>query len=100
MREHHVKSWPEFFEATFSGVKTFEIRRNERDYQVGDVLVLEEWEPNTASMANGGSYTGRKLRKLVTYVLRGVGDGGGSGIAPLRGLSRGYVILGLAEPMP
>lgn len=46
MNVHHVKCWPEFFEPIFAGLKTFEIRLNDRDYQVDDLLVLQEWTPH------------------------------------------------------
>lgn len=42
---HHLKSWPVFFERVISGTKTYEIRRNDRDFRVGDVLYLQEWDP-------------------------------------------------------
>lgn len=42
---HSLKCWPTFFRAVKSGAKTFEIRKNDRDYQVGDFLELHEYEP-------------------------------------------------------
>ena len=87
MTEHHLKSWPEYFEPIFEGYKNFELRRNDRDYRIGDVLVLREWEPNTKT------YSERKCRRRVRFVLDGVGTVGA--IEPLKGLSVGYCILGL-----
>jgi hypothetical protein len=89
MTVHTLKSWPEFFEPVLSGQKQFELRKNDRDFQVGDHVVLREWEPN------GDRYTGREINKRVTYVLRGLGSVGT--IAPYKGLSMGYAILGLAD---
>jgi hypothetical protein len=44
--EQRVKSWPSFFEATLAGVKTHDVRRmGDRDYQVGDTLLLMEFDP-------------------------------------------------------
>lgn len=61
--EHHVKSWPELFEAVSSGSKHHEMRRaTDRDYRVGDVLVLQEFDPATKS------YSGREHRVRITYV--------------------------------
>jgi hypothetical protein len=61
--EHKVKSWPSFFEATLSGVKTHDVRRmSDRDYQVGDTLRLMEFDPETKK------YTGRELSVRITYV--------------------------------
>lgn len=60
---HKVKSWPQFFEAILDGRKCHEMRRSsERDYQVGDTLHLQEFDPNEEH------YTGREQRVLVTYV--------------------------------
>ena len=61
--EHRVKSWPQFFEATLTGIKTHEVRRlTDRDYQVGDRLLLQEYDPATET------YSGRELAVRITYV--------------------------------
>ena len=44
-KTHYLKTWPEFFQAVKEGRKTFEIRANDRDYEVNDILVLEEFDP-------------------------------------------------------
>jgi ribosomal protein L37E len=44
MTVHSLKTWPEYFEAQRAGRKTFELRRNDRNFQVGDLLVLREWD--------------------------------------------------------
>jgi hypothetical protein len=62
---HRLKTWPEPFEGVRSGRKPYEIRKNDRDYAVGDVLVLEEWLPAT------GAYTGRRQVRRVTYMTAG-----------------------------
>lgn len=56
---HELKITPEYFEAVFMGTKTFEIRKNDRGFKVGDMLILKEWN---------GSYTGKKLARKVTYI--------------------------------
>jgi hypothetical protein len=89
MKTHELKSWPEFFADILSGRMRFELRRNDRDYQVGDELVLREWEPRDQN------YSGNVVYMRVTYVLHGAGPGC---IAPLKGLAIGYCILGL-EPI-
>lgn len=58
--EHELKCWPEFYDEVASGRKTFEIRQNDRGFEVGDVLLLNEFKPDTG-------YTGRSVRRLVTY---------------------------------
>lgn len=78
IREHRLKTLPEFFEPLDLGSKKFEIRRNDRDFQLGDVLVLQEWHAERG-------YTGREIRKRVSYILPG----------GAYGLERGYVCMGL-----
>jgi len=70
---HYLKEWPRFFEAVASGDKTFEVRRDDRGFEVGDMLVLREWvlPSKRKSEMYVGAYSGRELRVRVTYVLRG-----------------------------
>jgi Domain of unknown function (DUF3850) len=83
---HTVKSWPEFFEPVAKGEKTFELRKNDRGYKVGDRLFLREYDDLA------GTYTGRHVTRLIVYVMDGIGQ---RAIAPILGLNRGYAILGL-----
>lgn len=62
---HYLKAWPEYFQAVKDGTKTFEIRKDDRNFQVNDTLVLQEYDPETG-------YTGvDDLRFEVPYILRG-----------------------------
>lgn len=70
------KILPEYFEAVQENRKKFELRKDEDNIQVGDELILEEWN---------GEYTGRYTNRKVTYVLRNV---------PEYGLNDGYCIIG------
>lgn len=82
MTIHELKTWPAFFWPVVHGDKTFELRKNDRDFQVGDVLVLREWDPVTEQ------YTGASSPGWhVTYVLA----------AEMSGwvLQPGYVVLGI-----
>jgi uncharacterized protein YqfB (UPF0267 family) len=58
--EHDLKILPEFFPEVVGGRKTFEIRRNDCDFRVGDVLHLMEWD--------GQRFTGLSVSKSVPYV--------------------------------
>jgi hypothetical protein len=74
MTTHELKTWPAYYDAVARGDKTFEVRRNDRDFVVGDHLWLREWDPAT------GRHTGRDVVRRVSYVLRdamefGVCDG-------------------------
>lgn len=64
MKTHDLKTWPKFFGAVLSGAKTFEARKDDRGFAVGDRLVLREWDPET------DRYTGASLECYVTYILR------------------------------
>ena len=87
MKVHDVKCWPDFFQPLFDGRKPFEVRKNDRSYLVGDVMLIREWDDRK------GVYTGRQVRKRITWVHEGVPGG----IAPLLGLARDYVVLGLVD---
>ncbi len=65
MTTHELRTWPAAYAAVAEGRKTFEVRRNDRGFAVGDVLVLREW----ATLAGVGAYTGRALRRDVTYLI-------------------------------
>jgi ASC-1-like (ASCH) protein len=64
---HELKTWPEYFQAIWDGRKRFEVRKNDRDYQEGDILILKE----TASVGKNYQYTGRTISCQVEYVLQG-----------------------------
>jgi len=58
---HELKTLPQYFDAIREGTKIFEVRRNDRNYRVGDILALNEY-------ANG-EYTGRSCVVWVDYIL-------------------------------
>lgn len=74
-RIHELKCWPDFFTAIDQGDKTFELRKNDRGFQAGDVLCLNEWDPNweysPAEPRRRDNYTGREMHVRVKYVLSG-----------------------------
>lgn len=76
---HDLKVWPEFFRPLIEGRKTFELRRNDRNFQEGDKLCLREWSPLL------DNYTHDVTHRRITYVLHG----------PAFGLEKGFCILGL-----
>lgn len=80
VQTHNLKTWPEYFEQVILGLKSYELRRNDRDFQVGDFLCLQEWDPKTES------YTGRECRVRVTYMYSAK-EGDNWGLLP------GYCIL-------
>lgn len=59
---HELKILPEYFQAVLDGDKTFEIRKNDRNYKVGDRLILKEYEPVD------GDFTNREESKVISYI--------------------------------
>lgn len=75
---HELKILPEYFNEVQSHNKHFELRKYDRDYRVGDWILLKEFE--------NCSYTGRECGYFkITYILRN---------CPEYGLADGYCILG------
>lgn len=93
MTEHKLKTWPEYFHAHADGRKNFEARKNDRNFQVGDVLLLEEFVPypNAPDWVGPerGVRTGRMLPREVTYILRG----------PSFGVLDGWCVMATRFPM-
>jgi hypothetical protein len=77
---HELKTHSEYYNAVFMGYKTFEVRHNDRGFNVSDVIILNEVDEKT------GEYTGRKLARNITYILQG----------GQFGIEKGYVILSIA----
>lgn len=59
---HELKSWSHFFQAIKAGTKTHDLRKNDRNYNVGDVLKLYEYD------FIKGSYTGDVVDVDITYI--------------------------------
>ena len=63
---HNLKTWTEFYQAVTRGDKTFEVRKNDRDFKVGDLLNLIEVLPE-----ENFKPTGNTSLFNVTYILKG-----------------------------
>lgn len=83
MTIHKLKCHSEFFDAVVSGSKSFEIRKNDRGYEVGDDLHLVRTDK-----AGKPTHPGQDVVKRVHYLL----EGGQFGIL------HGFVVLGLERP--
>lgn len=46
--KHELKIWPQYYGPVAEGLKTFEIRKNDRGFQAGDDVVLREYNPEEA----------------------------------------------------
>lgn len=61
-----MKSWPEYFQPLVEGIKGFELRRDDRGFQVGDRLIVREY------VIDNDTYTGRDVALDVTYIAQGL----------------------------
>ncbi len=62
MTIHELKILPEYYKAQVEGKKNFEIRKNDRDYKVGDKLVLKEYDPKAKEL------TGQSFITEITFI--------------------------------
>lgn len=79
MKTHELKTLPDYFNAQLNGMKKFEVRKNDRGFQCFDTIILREWD--------GEKYTGRKMKKLITYVLG----------HDFEGIEQGFVVIGTSD---
>ena len=61
---HELKIRPEYYNPVSNGTKTFEVRRDDRNFITGDFLILREY------VEQQKRYTGREVQVAVTYILR------------------------------
>ena len=78
---HQIKCINPFYNEVAAGIKTFEVRYNDRNYNVGEKVVLYEYDPEKQK------HTGRWLTFVISYIL----PGGQYGIA------NGYIVMGISE---
>lgn len=64
MKIHDKKITPEWFELRLKGLKDWEIRVNDCDYQAGDYMILREYD--------NGKYTQRGMIIRITNVAKNV----------------------------
>jgi ASC-1-like (ASCH) protein len=76
LKVHYLKTWSEFFYMVRAGLKTAELRLNDRNFADGDVLILQDFDPGSET------YSGQEEVVKVTHIVRG-------GF----GLKEGYVLL-------
>lgn len=74
---HNLKLLTTFCDDVYNGIKTFEIRENDRGYQTGDYIIFTPY--------NGSEHPIKKCKFRITYILNGWG------------LKNGYVVLGISN---
>ena len=75
---HYIKIQSKYFNDVKYKIKNFELRKDDRGYNVGDIIILDEIE--------NGKPTGQAICREIIYILRD---------CPEYGLQEGYCILGL-----
>lgn len=79
MKVHDIKLQSQFCDAVYRGKKTFEVRKNDRDYQVGDVIRFIPIDNNGRQLP----HPIRNASYIITYLLNDYG------------LRKGYVALAI-----
>ena len=90
MKTHDLKLNTEFCDAVLNGEKTFEVRKNDRGFQTGDLI---RFIPTDGKSYHSSDGTVREHAKheisghtyKITYILNGWG------------IKNGYVVLGIKE---
>lgn len=80
VKVHELKIVPEYFRAVKERKKTFEIRKNDRNFKVGEYIDLREYSGDKG-------YTGNRLCLKIVYMIE-------SDWFP-QGLKDGYCVLGI-----
>jgi ASC-1-like (ASCH) protein len=60
---HYLKLVQPYFDLVHSGKKTFELRKNDRNFQVDDEVYLREYDPKSST------YSGKEVRATITFIL-------------------------------
>jgi hypothetical protein len=91
---HELKTDPFMFQAVWDDEKRWEMRFNDRNYYVGDIIILEETRYSSEQMKGPENYvlefTGRSIIAVVTWILHDSRDGG-----PDYGLKEGWVVMSI-----
>jgi hypothetical protein len=79
---HILKCWPKYFEQVFQGDKNYEVRRNDRDFKKGDIIILREYNNDSQE------FTGREVPVTITNITHGGNFG----------IDKDFCVLGI-EPL-
>jgi len=78
---HKLKALNPYFSDILDGMKTFEIRKNDRNFQIGDQLLLQEYDLYT------NKYLERNCLCNVIYIVFG----------GQFGIEKGFVVMGIEK---
>lgn len=88
MKLHELKIKHEYLVDVSIGIKTFELRKNDRDYQVGDLIHFIDNREETGNKDDIEPYIDRETLYKIIYILKNV---------PEYGLDKDYCILGIKK---
>ncbi len=77
-KTHILKCESLYYPAIACGLKTFEVRKNDRGFKVNDIIILKEY------CKIQKLYTGRSVKVVINYILN-----------DFIGLKKDYVVLGI-----
>lgn len=83
-KTHKLKTWKQYYRDVYRRMKKFEVRKDDRDFQVGDILILQEYDQLREEL------TGNEMHKKVTYKL----------IGGQWGIEEGFCVLGIKDHYP
>jgi ParB family chromosome partitioning protein len=81
MATHRIKIKEEYYKEIINGSKTFELRKNDRDYKRGDLVEF-------SVILKDGKILESKVIYMITYVLKGT---------PEYGLADDFCIFSIRE---
>lgn len=62
MKTHNLKTHPDPFDQVWKRKKTAELRLDDRDFRIGDLMILREWKPRAKR------FSGRWVRAEITAI--------------------------------
>lgn len=65
LQAHELKTIEPYFSKVWDGLKTFELRKDDRDFCIGDYLILRRYYPKSKT------YDGLAILARVDYLFRG-----------------------------
>lgn len=81
---HKLKCWTPYYTAILAGDKKFDVRRDDRNFAVGDLVLLQQYDQSTEKYVLGSARQPLAVEKRIKYIL----PGGQFGI------ESGFVVLG------
>jgi hypothetical protein len=84
--KHELKTWPVFYDDVEAGAKCFEIRKNDRNFEVGDILHLFKYIPDSQTQHKTGKFTGDSIMVQINYTIH---------LDAIPGMPAGFIGMGI-----